>query len=137
MKKDKILIVDDEEVVVDALEGLLLDEGYNVVTAADGDEAIEQFKAERPDLIVLDAQIPKKDGFKVCREIKTDGDETLAQTLVIIITGAFTDPKSHARALLLSKADDFILKPFKSEILCHRIKVLLHKRDMMMEASSS
>ncbi|NIO03617.1 MAG: response regulator [Proteobacteria bacterium] len=137
MKKDKILIVDDEEVVVDALEGLLLDEGYNVVTAADGDEAIEQFKAERPDLIVLDAQIPKKDGFKVCREIKTDEDETLAQTLVIIITGAFTDPKSHARALLLSKADDFILKPFKSEILCHRIKVLLHKRDMMMEASSS
>jgi two-component system alkaline phosphatase synthesis response regulator PhoP len=136
MKTDKILIVDDEEVVVDALEGLLLDEGYNVVTAVDGDEAIKQIEAERPDLVVLDAQIPKKDGFKVCREIKTNEEETIAQTLVIIITGAFTDPKSHARALLLSKADDFILKPFKSEILCHRIKVLLHKREMMIDASS-
>ncbi len=136
MKTDKILIVDDEEVVVDALEGLLLDEGYNVVTAVDGDEAIKQVEAERPDLVVLDAQIPKKDGFKVCREIKTNEEEAIAQTLVIIITGAFTDPKSHARALLLSKADDFILKPFKSEILCHRIKVLLHKREMMIDASS-
>ena len=136
MRQDKILIVDDEEVVVDALEGLLLDEGYDVVAASDGDEALEKARSERPDLIVLDAQIPKKDGFKVCREIKTDEDESISKTLVIIITGAFTDPKSHARALLVSKADDFILKPFKSEILCHRIKVLLHKRDMMIEASS-
>jgi len=136
MRQDKILIVDDEEIVVDALEGLLLDEGYDVVTASDGDEAIEKIQAERPDLIVLDAQIPKKDGFKVCHEVKMDEDESISKILVIIITGAFTDPKSHARALLVSKADDFILKPFKSEILCHRIKVLLHKRDMMTEAPS-
>ncbi len=136
MRQDKILIVDDEEVVVDALEGLLLDEGYEVLTASDGDEALDKIRSDRPDLVVLDAQIPKKDGFKVCRELKSDEDASISKILVIMITGAFTDPKSHARALLLSKADDFILKPFKSEILCHRIKVLLHKRDMMTETSS-
>ncbi len=136
MTDGKILIVDDEEIVVDALEGLLVGEGYDVLVASEGKEALDKAYSEKPDVIVLDAQIPKMDGFKVCQTIKEDPKREINSIMVIIITGAFTDPKSHARALIQSKADDFILKPFKSEVLIHRVKVLLHKRNLIMNETN-
>jgi two-component system OmpR family response regulator/two-component system alkaline phosphatase synthesis response regulator PhoP len=123
-----ILVVDDEEIIREALTEVLLDEGYRVVTAMDGAEALETAQREKPDLVVLDADIPKKNGFEVCMELKGPGLRELNQVPVMMITGVYKRPENNARALLRSKADDYVLKPFKREDFLHRVKVLLHRK---------
>ena len=72
MKKAKILIVDDEEKILQTMQGSLEDEDYEVSTAKDGQEAIDKVRAENPDLIFLDIRMPEKDGFRVLRDVGLD-----------------------------------------------------------------
>ena len=72
MNKGKILIVDDENYILHILDFSLGAEGYEVITAEDGEEAVRKAKEERPDLVVLDVMMPKVDGFEACRAIKRD-----------------------------------------------------------------
>jgi CheY-like chemotaxis protein len=81
----KILIVDDEPDMVAFLAALLQDNGYETIEAADGDEALEKVKAERPDLISLDLLMPNKTGIKMFRELRKDPE--IANTPVIMVTG--------------------------------------------------
>lgn len=122
-----ILLVDDEEIVRDAISQVLNDEGYRVILAQDGLEALEKVKTGNVDLIVLDADIPKKDGFEVCMELKGSRMRETNRIPVLMITGVYKRPENNARALLRCKADDYLLKPFKKNDFLHRVKVLLHK----------
>jgi DNA-binding response OmpR family regulator len=84
MKKKKILIVEDENSLQNAMREFLLAENFNVVTADDGEMAVNLAKSEKPDLIILDIILPKKDGFEVLAEIKVD--ERTSDIPVILLT---------------------------------------------------
>lgn len=122
-----ILLVDDEEIVREAISQVLIDEGYKVVLAQDGLEALDKAVSEAPDLIVLDADIPKKNGFEVCMELKGSRMRECNRIPVLMITGVYKRPENNARALLRCKANDYLLKPFKKADFLHRVKVLIHK----------
>ena len=86
MGKEKILVVDDEQRIVDLVGAYLKKDGYRVVTAPDGRRAVEIYKRERPDLVVLDLMLPEKSGWDVCREIRTEG-----ATPIIMLTAVDDD----------------------------------------------
>lgn len=121
MSKGKILIVDDENYILHILDFSLGAEGYEVITAEDGEEAVRKAKDERPDLVVLDVMMPKMDGFEACRAIKRDPE--LAGTPVILLSakGRDIDQKQGYE----SGADDYITKPFSPGRLVERVHGLL------------
>ncbi len=121
MNKGKILIVDDENYILHILDFSLGAEGYEVITAEDGAEAVRKAKEDRPDLVVLDVMMPKMDGFEACRAIKRDPE--LAGTPVILLSakGRDIDQKQGYEA----GADDYITKPFSPGRLVERVHGLL------------
>ena len=117
----KILVVDDERPISDIIKFNLTKEGYEVVTAFDGREALEQFEVENPDLVILDLMLPEKDGFTVLRELREKG----VTTPVLIMTAKESlDDKGHGFEL---GADDYLTKPFYLEELKMRIQALLKR----------
>ncbi len=116
----KILIVDDEKPIVEILKYNLEKEGYLVVTAYDGEEAIEQVKVEKPDLIVLDIMLPKKDGFTVCREILSSHDIPI----IMLTAKEMEIDKVHGLEL---GADDYVTKPFSAREITARVKAILRR----------
>jgi DNA-binding response OmpR family regulator len=119
--KKRILLVDDEAQLVELVKMRLEANGYQVLTAYDGKEALDVAKKEMPDLIILDLMLPKIDGYKVCRMLKFD--EKYKKIPIIMFT---------ARALEADKkvgmevgADDYITKPFEPELLLMKIKDFL------------
>jgi two-component system, OmpR family, alkaline phosphatase synthesis response regulator PhoP len=121
MSKGKILVVDDEIYIVHILDFSLGMEGYEVITALDGEQALERMKLERPDLVVLDIMMPKLDGYEVCKAIKSN--PTTKQTPVILLSakGRNVDQKLGFDV----GADDYITKPFSPRKLVERINQLL------------
>ena len=124
MNKGKILVVDDENYILHILDFSLGAEGYEVITAEDGEEAVRKCRDERPDLVVLDVMMPKMDGFEACRAIKRDGE--LAGTPVILLSAKArdVDQKQGYEA----GADDYITKPFSPGRLVDRVHGLLKQR---------
>ena len=119
--KDKILVVEDSKTQALRAKLLLEGEGYEVEVAGDGEEAIEKVLKWRPDAVLLDINMPKKDGFEVLREIRSR--EELANLQVIMLT-QYGDVESLSKALELG-ADDYISKPFNEKELSARIKAAL------------
>lgn len=117
---DKILVVDDEASIRRILETRLKLAGYNVVTAGDGQEALEQFHGFQPDLVILDVMLPKMDGYEVCREIRKTCD-----TPIIMLT-AVADVSNRIQGLEIG-ADDYVVKPFSPSELEARIKAVLRR----------
>lgn len=117
---EKILVVDDEAAIRRILSTRLAMVGYNVVTAADGQEAIELFEQEAPDLVVLDVMLPKVDGYQVCRTIRRDSD------VPIIMLTALGDVGDRITGLRLG-ADDYLAKPFSPKELEARIHSILRR----------
>jgi len=113
-----ILVVDDEPSIVDVLTRFLSREGYRVVTAANGREALERVQQEQPDLILLDVTMPELDGFTVCQRLKED--EHTALIPITMLTGL--DDREHRTRGIESGADDFLTKPFEQSILRARIR---------------
>ena len=109
MKKENILIVDDEKNILKSLEGILLDEGYNVNKADNGLKALELLETVRPKLVLLDIWLPGKDGIEVLKEIKSK--YPLIQVIVISGHGSI---ETSVKAIKLG-AFDFIEKPFSLE----------------------
>ncbi|MEY3827712.1 MAG: hypothetical protein RLZZ148_2532 [Cyanobacteriota bacterium] len=103
--KEKILVVDDEASIRRILETRLSMIGYDVVTAADGEEALETFRNTDPDLVVLDVMMPKLDGYGVCQELRKESD------IPIIMLTALGDVADRITGLELG-ADDYVVKPF-------------------------
>ena len=114
----KILVVDDEPSIVDLLTRFLRREGYDVVSAGNGREALEQVEQEQPDLILLDVTMPELDGFEVCQRLKED--ERTALIPITMLTGL--DDREHRTRGIEAGADDFLSKPFEQSILRARIR---------------
>lgn len=121
MGKKKILAVDDEPNILMSIEFILEMEGYEVHTARDGEEALEVAEKERPDLILLDINMPRKDGYEVCRLLREKKE--LAGTRVIMLT-------AKGQALERKKgievgADEYVTKPFSAEDLLEKIRSMI------------
>ena len=117
----KILIADDEQNIVISLEFLMKREGYEVSIANDGDEAVARIRAEKPDLVLLDVMMPKKSGFEVCQEIKSD--PALKSVRVLMLTAKGRDTEA-AKGLALG-ADAYMTKPFSTKELVERVRSML------------
>jgi adenylate cyclase len=116
-----ILVVDDNPANVDIIETRLASQGFRIITAADGEEAIAQAYKHLPDLILLDVMMPKKDGLQVCRELK--GDPTLPFMPIILVT-AKGDTKDII-AGLESGGDEYLTKPVDTAALLARVRSIL------------
>ena len=117
-----ILVVDDERNIVDLLRLYLEKEGFGVIAAADGEEALALHARHDPDLVVLDLMLPKIDGFEVCREIRRRGE-----TPVLMLTARADDIDSIVGLEL--GADDYVTKPFNPRALVARVKAILRRTD--------
>lgn len=119
----KILIADDEPDILDFITYNLVKEGFEVITASDGIEAIKQAKTYHPDLIILDIMMPKLDGLEVCTHLRELSD--FKDTLIIFLT-AMGDENSEIKGLNTG-ADDYIVKPIKPKLLISRVNALLRR----------
>jgi DNA-binding response OmpR family regulator len=119
-----ILIVDDEPTNVDMISQELEEEGYKLLTAYDGEEALIKVQEHQPDLILLDVMMPKVDGFTVCRILKGSGKTVL---IPIILLTALRDHENRVRGIDAG-ADDFISKPFEGDELLAKIRSLLRQK---------
>ncbi len=124
--KAKILVVDDEPDIVDMLKMSLENASYEVVEAYDGNEAIEKAKAEKPDAIILDLMMPKKDGFEACKELKNDPEMSGIPVLVLTAIGQEISHTRYAQSMGLElESDDFISKPVDPNFLLKRLEEFL------------
>jgi two-component system, OmpR family, alkaline phosphatase synthesis response regulator PhoP len=121
MAKGKILVVDDEIYIVHILDFSLGMEGYEVVTALDGEQALEKARAEKPDLIVLDIMMPKLDGYETCKRLKADDATKAIPVILLSAKGRNVDQKVGFEV----GADDYITKPFSPRKLVERINAIL------------
>ena len=121
MAKGRILVVDDEIYIVHILDFSLGMEGYEVVTALDGEQAVEKARAEKPDLIVLDIMMPKLDGYETCKILKGDSDTREIPVILLSAKGRNVDQKIGFEV----GADDYITKPFSPRKLVERINAIL------------
>lgn len=120
-KSKTILVVDDVPVNIQLLNTYLASEGYNVLTASDGAEAIEQVQQHAPDLILLDVMMPKMNGFDVCKFLKS---QELTRFIPVIMVTALNEVEDKVKGID-SGADDFISKPFNKLELLARVRSLL------------
>lgn len=133
MENKKILVVDDEKPISDIIKFNLVKEGYNVVCAFDGDEALKMVYQVNPDLIILDVMLPKLDGFQVCRKVRE------SFSMPIIMLTAKEEEVDKVLGLELG-ADDYITKPFGMRELIARVKANLRRLEIVAapeESSSS
>jgi len=124
---DKILVADDEQEIRSLLDEFLKEEGYDVILAADGNQALQLAETENPQAIILDIKMPGLDGIEVCKRLKEN--EQTRFIPVIVITG-FADNKLDA---LDMGADDFVNKPFDMVELSIRVRSVLRIRHLKDE----
>jgi twitching motility two-component system response regulator PilH len=121
MANDTILVVDDSPTDLGVITAPLVDKGYRVVTAVDGEEALEKAIQEHPRLIVLDVILPKKNGFQVCRQLKTSPDTQ--DIKIVMVTSKSQD--SDRFWGLKQGADEYLTKPFhEAELLASVAKFM-------------
>ena len=121
MSKKKILAVDDEPNILMSIEFILEMEGYEVHIARDGEEALEVAERVQPDLILLDVNMPRKDGYEICRILRER--EELAGTKVIMLTamGQILEKKKGLEV----GADEYVTKPFSADDLLQKIRAMI------------
>ena len=117
----KILVVDDEQAVRESLRRSLRFNGYEVLTANDGLEAVETVRAENPELVILDVMMPNMDGLEVCRTLRSEGWDRP----ILVLTAR--DGVSDRVAGLDAGADDYLPKPFALEELLARVRSLVRR----------
>jgi len=121
MAKGKILVVDDEVNITQILEFSIGAEGYEVVTASNGEEAIDKARREQPDLIILDVMMPKIDGYEACRILKSNPLTKSIPVVLLTAKGRDIDKRLGYEV----GATDYIIKPFSPNKLIDRIHQLL------------
>jgi two-component system alkaline phosphatase synthesis response regulator PhoP len=124
----KILIVDDDPDLVEAVTMILKSKKFDVVAAYNGKEGIEKVKRERPDLVVLDVMMPEKDGYSVCKELKSDPQWSHVPILLLTAVASHVPTTRFTQQMgMETEADDYIDKPVEPEVLVKRIETLLAK----------
>jgi DNA-binding response OmpR family regulator len=118
--KIKILIVDDEQKVLNVIKAYLIKEGFDVLTATDGEKALNLFKKELIHLIILDLMLPKMSGEEVCNKIRA------TSSVPIIMLTAKTEEENKIEGLAIG-ADDYITKPFSNRELVGRVKAIIRR----------
>jgi len=119
--KGKILVVDDEIYIVHILDFSLGVEGYDVMTALDGEQALAKVAQDKPDLIVLDIMMPKLDGYETCKALKSAPETQDIPIILLSAKGRNVDQKVGFEV----GADDYITKPFSPRKLVERINSIL------------
>lgn len=120
MQRRTVLVVDDEEAIAEAVRARLESEGFRVLVAHDGPEAVRRHREDRPDLVVLDLMLPGMDGLEVCREIQRE-----AWTPVLMLT-ARTQEADKVEGFAVG-ADDYLTKPFSLRELAARVRAILRR----------
>lgn len=118
----KVLVVDDEPNIVRILSGYLEQDGFEVLTALDGDAALRLAKQAHPDLVVLDLMLPGRDGIEICQELRRDSD------VPVLMLTARSDDADKLVGLAVG-ADDYVTKPFNPREIVARIKAILRRTD--------
>ena len=131
MAKGKILVVDDEEHILELIRYNLNASGYEVIEASDGYDAVNKAINKVPDLILLDLMLPGKDGYDVCRELRSNGK---TKVVPIIMLTAKSEEIDKILGLELG-ADDYITKPFSVRELMARVKAVLRRYTKALESS--
>src|SRR6476619_3068936 len=125
-----VLVVEDEPTVRETLAEALAEEGLNVSTAKDGPEGLERFRADKPDLVLLDLMLPRMSGIEVCRIIR-------AESSVPILMLTARDSELDKVLGLELGADDYVTKPFSLRELQARVRALLRRRESELAAGPS
>ncbi len=126
VSQQTVLVVDDEEAIAEAIRARLESEGFRVLVALDGPDAIEQHAGQHPDLVVLDLMLPGMDGLEVCKQIQRD-----TWTPVLMLT-AKTEEADKVSGFAVG-ADDYLTKPFSLRELTARVKAILRRMERMGE----
>ena len=117
-----ILVVDDEPEIVKLVAKVMEARGHRVTMGHDGQEALDLVAKERPDVLVLDLNLPKVDGFEVCRRLK--GADSTKAIPIVMLTAAYVSVEDATRGMG-SGADEYVVKPFLREVLVHNVERLL------------
>ena len=127
----KILIVDDDPDITDALSMILESKGYEVITAQDGLEGLANLKAEKPDVMILDLLMPKMDGFAVCKELQDPRWSKYRDVRILILTSVREEASRRRYELetgLELNVDDYVEKPVSPDVLLDRVEKLIKKK---------
>ena len=130
MRGKKILLVDDDPEIREAISLILEANGYTVVTAQDGAEGLSKLKEEKPDLMILDLLMPRLDGFGVCKELKDPRWSKYAHIPIIILSSVREDASRRRYELetgVQLDVDDYVEKPIEHTVLLERIGQVLKK----------
>ncbi len=118
MSKKKILVVDDSRTALFMVTTILRKERYELVTASDGEQALEVAAAERPDLILMDVIMPRKTGFEACRELKRREDTKLIPVILVTTRGE----GENVEAGFQSGCNDYVTKPINAQELLTKVR---------------
>jgi DNA-binding response OmpR family regulator len=121
MPRKKVLVCDDELYILESVSFVVRQEGYDVLTAEDGNQGLLLFREEHPDLVLLDVMMPGRTGYEVCREIKSDKRSSGTYVILLTAMGQERDVEDGYR----SGADEYITKPFSPRFLRKRLHELL------------
>ncbi len=127
----KILVIDDDPDILDAVAMILESQGYEVVTARDGLEGLATLKAENPDLLMLDLMMPKMDGFAFCKELQDPRWSKFRNTPILILTSVREEASRRRYELetgLELDVDDYLEKPMSPDVLLERVNKLMKKQ---------
>jgi two-component system alkaline phosphatase synthesis response regulator PhoP len=130
MMSTKILVVDDDPDILEAINLILEAQGYQVVTARDGIDALNKLKEEKPDLMIMDLMMPRLDGFGVCKELKDPRWSKYAHIPIIILSSVRQDASRRRYELetgVQLDVDDYVEKPIEHNILLERVEKVLKK----------
>jgi two-component system phosphate regulon response regulator PhoB len=130
MSKQKVLIIEDERSLSDILKYNMEKEGFEVATAADGQEGLQRAQVMQPDLVILDLMLPVIEGYEVCRQLR--GDSKTQSARILMLT-ARSDEVDEIVGFKMG-ADDYVTKPFKIKPLLHRVNALMRRTQAAEQA---
>ena len=131
MSRGRILVVDDEIYIVHILDFSLGMEGYEVITALDGEQAVQKAREFKPDLIVLDIMMPKMDGYETCKVLKASTETSHIPIILLSAKGRTIDQQTGYDV----GAEDYITKPFSPRKLVDQVNTMLGNTDSEKMAS--
>jgi DNA-binding response OmpR family regulator len=128
----KILVIDDDPDIVDALYVLLEGEGYDVVSAGDGEEGLARIKEENPDLIILDLLMPKLDGYGVCKTLRDPRWSKWKDIPILVLTSVREEASQRRYELetgVRMDVDDYVEKPIDPDVVMKRVGKILARKE--------